>query len=86
MKKVAEFFKNFIFIQLGALCGYSVAEYLNYKKHPGFYALLGKPWYSQLYFKIAATAIIVTFSLVIFLFARAKTKSRINSTENTDNG
>lgn len=81
MKKVAFFLKNFIFVQLGALVGYSIAEYLNYKKHPKFYELLGRPWYSELYLKIAATAVTVLLTLLIYLIIIVKIKKKDSKNE-----
>lgn len=77
------FLKNFIFVQPCALLGHTIAEYLNYKEHPKFYELLGKPWYSELYFKIAASAITVLVTLIVYLIINAKIKT--GESENGNN-
>lgn len=67
MKKARSFLKNFIFVELGALVGKFLANYIHYRKYPKFYETMSAPWYTEIIFSAVITAIIVAITLVAYI-------------------
>lgn len=48
MKKLDGFLRTLFWVAPGMLLGVALAEYLDYKAHPGLYAMWSAPWYVDL--------------------------------------
>ena len=86
LKKIHTFLKCFIFVQLGAFFGDSLAEYINYRRYPERYEIMSAPWYTQILISALLTAIAVFLTaLAYFILGRIiKKKKAQNNTEVTN--
>ena len=64
LRKIRNFIKIFIGVDVGALIGKSLFVWWDYKNNPGLYALYSAPWYVE----IIAYAV-VTFAVALVLLA-----------------
>ena len=72
LKKVRNFLKCFIFVDLGAFVGKSIAVFIDYNKHPGIYAMRSAPWYTEILARGLATAIIVLLAWIAYILIGRK--------------
>ena len=67
MKELHKFLKVFIFVQLGACTGRVLAQYLDYVKHPGLYAMQSAPWYTGIEITLILNAAIISVATVAYI-------------------
>lgn len=76
LKKVREFLKCFIFVDLGAAVGRSIAMYSHYKKYPKFYGMQSSPWYTELVARLLVTALVVAVAFTAYVIIGRIIKTR----------
>lgn len=75
MKKLEKFLKAFLFVQLGACAGRILAQYLDYKLHPGIYLIQSAPWYTRSLVTLLLTGVTAGFTAIAYFIVRHKNKS-----------
>ena len=48
MKKLYQILRTAIWCVVGVFAGTSVYQYIDYRQHPGLYALTSAPWYTSI--------------------------------------
>lgn len=76
LKKAREFLKLFIFVDLGAAMGRSIAMYSHYKKYPKFYEIRSTPWYTELVARLLVTALVVAVAFTAYVIIGRIIKKR----------
>ena len=79
MKKTHQFFKVFIFVQLGACFGRILAKYIDYVKHPKVYEMQSAPWYTSIVITVILTIITVTITTIAYFIVGYFSKKRHNN-------
>ena len=73
MKKLCGVLKTAIWCLIGVLLGSTIYTVLDYKAHPGLYAVNSAPWYTGIVLGAGVTAALVLVLLVILLVLKRKT-------------
>ena len=76
MKKLHQFLKVFIFVQLGACVGRVFVNYYDYVQHPLVYEVWSAPWYTGSLLTVALTAVAVTITAVAYFIVRHMIKKK----------
>ncbi len=73
MKKLCTLLRIAIFCQLGVFLGSSLYTALDYRAHPGLYAMQSAPWYTGILLSAGVTAALVLVLLVLLAVLKQKT-------------
>lgn len=72
MKKVYNTLKVFLWCWIGAFIGSSLYRYVDFRSHPGLYAMQSAPWYTSIGVGAVFTALVVAVLLVAMWAIRKK--------------
>ena len=72
MKKLCGLLKTAIWCLIGVFLGSTIYTALDYKAHPGLYAMNSAPWYTGIVLGAGVTAALVLVLLVILLVLKKR--------------
>lgn len=67
IKRIRDFIKVFIGVDIATLIGKSLFIWWDYKNNPGFYALYSAPWYVEIIADAVVTFGVAAVLLVVYL-------------------
>lgn len=72
MKKFYNILRIVMWSVIGVFIGSSLYKWLDYKAHPGLYAMQSAPWYLSIKINAVFTAVVVIVLLIIMRIIRKK--------------
>ncbi len=76
MKKLKDFLKLLIAVQLGTCFGFVLSRYMDYRKHPGLYEMNSAPWYTGIQVTLLATVVGVALTAIAYWFVCRRMKQK----------
>lgn len=74
MKKLYQILRTAIWCVVGVFAGTSVYQYIDYRQHPGLYALTSAPWYTSIQISGIFTIAVVLLLLLAMQIVKRKMK------------
>ena len=74
MKKLYQILRTAILCVVGVFAGTSVYQYIDYRRHPGLYALTSAPWYTSIQISGVFTVAVVLLLLLAMQIVKRKMK------------
>ena len=74
MKKLYQILRTAILCVVGVFAGTSVYQYIDYRRHPGLYALTSAPWYTSIRINAIFTVTVVLLLLLAMQIVKRKMK------------
>ncbi len=74
MKKLYQILRTALWCVVGVFIGTSIYQYIDYRRHPGLYALTSAPWYTSIQISGVFTVAVVLILLLAMRIVKRKIK------------